>query len=113
MVSRQKSMGEIPGEIMKIDPNDEIVEPKKPDTTYMSPAQMIKALKEYKTDRRRWLKTLAKQDPHVKEVDESIELTKEQKRSRKKRESEWKKDQLTKNPQSIIDDYSRRKESEE
>lgn len=95
---------------MKLDPNDKITEPKKPDMTYLSPSQQLKALKEYKTDRRRWLKSLKKEDPHVQMVDASIETMKEEKRHRKKKESTWRKEQLKKKPQSQLDDYTRRKE---
>ena len=92
---------------MSRDPNDAIVKPKKPiysdflgankDLNYM------KAKKEYRKDRNRWLKALKKEDAHVKEVDESIEEMKDKKVYRKKKDSTWKKEQLNQSSAARID----------
>lgn len=88
---------------MNLDPNDESRPPPKPRRDEcISDREYMKKKTEYKTARNRWLKTLKKQDVHVKEVEESIEIMKDNKQYRKKRDSEWKAEQLNAKLQSNI-----------
>lgn len=94
------------------DPNDELVEPKKPDMSYMSSNQQLKALHEYKLARNRWLKALKKADPQVIKCDESIEKTKKRKRGRTMKDSAWKAEQLNRIPQSNITHFFKEEEED-
>ena len=91
------------------DPNDKIVEPKKPDMTYLSSTQQLKALHEYKLARNRWLKQLKKAETGVKAIDEAIDEVKTRKKYRSKKDSQWKYEQENRIPQQTITNFFKHK----
>lgn len=88
---------------------DEIVEPKKPDMSYMSSKQQLIALHEYKLARNRWIKALKKADTQVIKCDESIEKLTIRKKKRTMKDSQWKAEQENRNPQQLISNFFKHK----
>ena len=84
-------------------------EPKKPDLTYMSPEQQLKALAEYKTARNRWLKQMKQVESGSISVDYSLAAHKKQRKTRTMKDSEWKHHQENRRPQQLISNFFKHK----
>lgn len=84
-------------------------EPKKPDMTYMSPNQQLKALAEYKTARNRWLKQLKHVESGSISVDYSITAHKQKRKKRTMKDTQWKYEQENRIPQQTITNFFKHK----